>query len=142
MTGPVRRHSGDALARRSVAAASFGNALEWYDFSVYAFFASYVAQNFFKHGDATSALVNTFIVFGAGFVARPLGAIVIGRYGDRVGRKAALVLSIATMGAGILSSRSRRRTRSSVSERRCCCSWPGCCRASPPAVRSAARRPS
>ncbi|WP_051580457.1 MFS transporter [Pseudonocardia acaciae] len=93
---------GRRIAGRSIAAASFGNAMEWYDFSVYAFFASYVAQNFFRQGDATSALLSTFVVFGAGFIARPLGAVVIGMYGDRIGRKAALVLSIATMGAGTL----------------------------------------
>jgi len=102
MAGTADRSPDDAVARKAIAAASFGNAMEWYDFSVYAFFASYLAQNFFRPGDPTSALISTFVVFGAGFVARPLGAVVIGSYGDRVGRKAALVLSIATMGAGIL----------------------------------------
>ncbi|MCP3804986.1 MFS transporter [Allokutzneria sp. A3M-2-11 16] len=90
------------MARRAVVAASVGNALEWYDFSVYAFFAGYVARDFFTGGDATTALINTFIVFGVGFVARPLGAVVIGIYGDRKGRKAALMLSIATMGLGTI----------------------------------------
>ncbi|RZQ60940.1 MFS transporter [Amycolatopsis suaedae] len=90
------------VARRSVAAAALGNAMEWYDFSVYAFFASYVAGSFFTSQDPTMALFNTFIVFGAGFVARPLGAVVVGIYGDRKGRKAALMLSIATMGLGTL----------------------------------------
>ncbi|GLY68053.1 MFS transporter [Amycolatopsis taiwanensis] len=91
-----------SVARQSVIAASIGNALEWYDFSVYAFFATYVAHNFFQQDDPTSALINTFMVFGAGFVARPLGAVLIGIYGDRVGRKSALMLSIATMGLGTL----------------------------------------
>lgn len=91
-----------SIARRSVAAASFGNAMEWYDFSVYAFFASYIANNFFHENDPTSALINTFVVFGAGFVARPLGAVLVGMYGDRVGRKAALMLSIGAMGLGTL----------------------------------------
>ncbi|MGW0737692.1 MFS transporter [Streptomyces sp. NPDC002851] len=92
----------DSVARRSVAAASVGNALEWYDFTVYAFFASYIAHNFFRNNDPTSALISTFVVFGAGFVARPLGAVVVGIYGDRHGRKAALMLSMATMGLGTL----------------------------------------
>lgn len=87
---------------RLVVAASFGNALEWYDFSVYAFFASYIAHNFFTTDDPTSALIDTFVVFGAGFLARPLGAVLVGAYGDRVGRKAALMMSIATMGLGTL----------------------------------------
>ncbi|WP_020497466.1 MFS transporter [Sciscionella marina] len=90
------------IARRSVVAASFGNAMEWYDFSVYAFFASYIAGNFFTSGDPTSALLSTFVVFGAGFVARPIGAILVGIYGDRVGRKSALMLSIGSMGIGTL----------------------------------------
>ncbi|MER5437538.1 MFS transporter [Streptomyces sp. NPDC002790] len=89
-----------AVARRSVAAAAFGNAMEWYDFSVYAFFASYIAHNFFRDNNATSALMSTFVVFGAGFVARPLGAVVGGVYADRIGRKAALMMSIGAMGIG------------------------------------------
>ncbi|WP_371537491.1 MFS transporter [Streptomyces sp. NBC_00466] len=91
-----------AVARRSVAAAAFGHAMEWYDFSVYAFFAGYIAHNFFRDGDATSALVSTFVVFGAGFVTRPLGAVIGGSYADRIGRKAALMLSIGAMGIGTL----------------------------------------
>ncbi|MFF2300484.1 MFS transporter [Arthrobacter sp. NPDC058127] len=94
--------SDTSVGRRAVVAASFGNAMEWYDFSVYAFFATYIANNFFHENDPTTALINTFIVFGAGFVARPLGAVLIGMYGDRVGRKAALMLSIATIGLGTL----------------------------------------
>lgn len=90
----------DPIARRAIIAASFGNALEWYDFSVYAFFASYIAHNFFTNNDPTSALINTFIVFGAGFLVRPIGAVCIGMYGDQVGRKPALMLAIMTMGAG------------------------------------------
>lgn len=101
-TASPRTTSSESVARRSVAAASVGNALEWYDFTVYAFFASYVAHNFFQNNDPTSALISTFVVFGAGFVARPLGAVVVGMYGDRRGRKAALMLSMATMGIGTL----------------------------------------
>lgn len=72
---PPVQHEGvpHTIARRSVAAAAFGNAMEWYDFSVYAFFAGYIAHNFFRSGNATSALMSTFVVFGAGFVARPSG---------------------------------------------------------------------
>lgn len=88
------------IARRAIVAASFGNAMEWYDFSVYAYFASYIARNFFVTDNPTSALINTFIVFGTGFLARPIGAVCIGMYGDRVGRKSALMLAIMTMGAG------------------------------------------
>ncbi|TKC92510.1 MFS transporter [Trinickia terrae] len=86
--------------RRAVAAASIGNALEWYDFSVYAFFAVYIAQNFFGHADSSVQLLEAFMAFGLGFVVRPLGALVIGVYGDRAGRKAALTLTILVMAAG------------------------------------------
>lgn len=90
---------------RAVAAASIGNALEWYDFSVYAFFATYIGHGFFLEGDETSALIKTFLVFAAGFIARPLGAVYLGLYGDRKGRKAALTLTIAMMaiGTGIIA---------------------------------------
>ncbi|KVD55495.1 citrate:proton symporter [Burkholderia ubonensis] len=87
-------------AGRAIAAASIGNALEWYDFSVYAFFAVYIAQNFFHRGDAGTQLVEAFMAFGIGFIARPLGALAIGVYGDRAGRKAALTLTILVMAAG------------------------------------------
>ncbi len=86
--------------RKAIAAASIGNALEWYDFSVYAFFAVYIAQNFFHQQDAGAQLFEAFLAFGIGFVIRPIGALVIGAYGDRVGRKAALMLTILTMAAG------------------------------------------
>ena len=87
---------------RAVAAASIGNALEWYDFTVYALFAIYIAQNFFPGGDDTVELVKAFLAFGLGFVIRPLGAVVIGVYGDKAGRKAALFLTIMIMAAGTL----------------------------------------
>ncbi len=85
---------------KAVAAAAVGNALEWYDFSVFAFFAAYIGHSFFVDGDETSALIKTFLVFAVGFIARPLGAIFLGLYGDRVGRKAALTLTIALMAIG------------------------------------------
>jgi MFS transporter, MHS family, proline/betaine transporter len=87
--------------RRGIVTASLGNMLEWYDFSVYALFAGYIAGNFFPAGDdPTDKLLKTFLVFGLGFVVRPLGAILIGNYGDRAGRKAALTLTILLMAAG------------------------------------------
>lgn len=90
------------LTTKAVTAAAVGNALEWYDFSVFAFFASYIGHNFFIHGDETSALFNTFLLFGVGFIARPLGALFLGSYGDRMGRKAALTLTILLMALGTL----------------------------------------
>jgi MHS family proline/betaine transporter-like MFS transporter len=71
-------------------------------FSVYALFAVYIGANFFPAGSAAAGLVKAFLVFGLGFVIRPLGSLVIGVYGDRVGRKAALTATILLMALGTL----------------------------------------
>lgn len=89
-----------AKMRQAVAAAVIGNVLEWYDFGLYAFVAIYISRNFFPQGDEVTALLSTFLAYGLGFVARPLGAIVIGRIGDTRGRKAALLLTILLMAIG------------------------------------------
>ena len=75
-----------AKTRQAVAAAVIGNVLEWYDFAVYAFVAIHIARKFFPAGDEVSALLATFLAYGLGFLARPLGGIVIGRIGDTRGR--------------------------------------------------------
>ncbi len=74
--------------------------LEWYDFTVYALFAGYIAGNFFPGDDANTGRIKTFLFFGLGFVVRPLGAVLIGNFGDRAGRKAALTMTILLMAAG------------------------------------------
>jgi MHS family proline/betaine transporter-like MFS transporter len=76
--------------------------MEWYDFSVYALFAIYIAQSAFANGDGVSALIHAFLAFGVGFVVRPIGALVLGAYADRAGRKAALTLSLGVMALGTL----------------------------------------
>jgi len=86
--------------RKAVFASAIGNVLEWYDFGVYVFFAAVIAKNFFPAADPTAALLSSFAVFGVGFLMRPLGGIVIGRYGDTHGRKAALTLTIMSMAFG------------------------------------------
>jgi MFS family permease len=85
---------------RAVVATSIGNMLEWYDFTVYALFAGYIAQNFFPDDGADARLIKTFLFFGLGFIVRPLGAVLIGNYADRAGRKAALTLTILLMATG------------------------------------------
>jgi MFS transporter, MHS family, proline/betaine transporter len=85
---------------RTIVATSIGNMLEWYDFTVYALFAGYIAENFFPGDGADVRLTKAFLFFGLGFVVRPLGAVLIGAYGDRAGRKAALTLTILLMAAG------------------------------------------
>lgn len=87
---------------RVVVAASIGNALEWFDLVVYGFFAILIAKLFFPAGNDTVSLLLTLGTFGVSFFMRPLGAIVLGAYADRAGRKAALTLSIVLMMAGTL----------------------------------------
>jgi MFS transporter, MHS family, proline/betaine transporter len=91
-------HSGSGT--RAILAASLGNMLEWFDFSVYALLAIYIAENFFPSRNPVVELVQAFLVFGLGFVIRPLGAILIGTYGDRSGRRAALTATILIMACG------------------------------------------
>jgi len=87
-------------SRQAVSAAVIGNVLEWYDFAVYGFMAAIIGKNFFPAGDEVSQLLAAFAVYGVGFLARPIGGIVIGRIGDPKGRKTALVLTIMLMAAG------------------------------------------
>ena len=85
---------------RSILAAAAGNVLEWYDFTVYAYMAPYIAAKFFPQDDPLTGLLAVFATFGLGFVIRPLGGILIGRFGDLKGRKAALLLTILLMALG------------------------------------------
>jgi MHS family proline/betaine transporter-like MFS transporter len=98
-SAPTKPHYAGA---RAILAASIGNALEWYDFSVYAFFAIYISRNVFPDSRGASALINAFLIYGVAFVARPVGAVLLGAYGDRSGRRAALTLSLILMAAGSL----------------------------------------
>lgn len=88
---------------RGIAAVSIGNALEWFDFVIYGYFAAIIARLFFPSADPAASLLLAFASFGITFLARPLGAIVIGRYADRIGRKAALQLSLVLMMMGSLT---------------------------------------
>lgn len=83
-----------------LAGASIGNALEFYDFLVYAFFASSIASSFFPGHDPATRLLLTFGTFGVSFLARPVGAVILGTYADRRGRTACMTLSVALMTLG------------------------------------------
>lgn len=87
---------------RSIVGGSAGNFVEWYDWFAYASLAIYFAPAFFPADDPTVQLLNTAAVFAVGFVMRPVGAWVMGIYGDRHGRKAGLALSVGLMCAGSL----------------------------------------
>ncbi|MGK3137331.1 MFS transporter [Pantoea sp. CTOTU46764] len=85
---------------KTLFATCIGNALEWFDIAVYGFFASYIAHAFFPTSDPSVSMLLTFGSFGVSFLIRPLGAIVLGNYADRHGRKKALLLSINLMMLG------------------------------------------
>ncbi|WP_069267165.1 MFS transporter [Paraburkholderia nodosa] len=91
------------MVRRIVFSSSIGNALEWFDFLVYGYFAPIIAKQFFPVHDEWLSTLLAVGTFGISFLMRPLGAIVLGVYGDRKGRKAALTLAIALMMAGTLA---------------------------------------
>lgn len=87
---------------RSILAGSAGNLVESFDWFVYAAFGLYFSKIFFPGGDRTTQLLSTAAVFGVGFLARPIGAWVMGLYGDRIGRKNAMVISVSLMCVGSL----------------------------------------
>jgi MHS family alpha-ketoglutarate permease-like MFS transporter len=89
------------LARiNAILGGSAGNLVEWYDWFAYSSFALYFAKHFFPSGDQTAQLLQAAAVFAVGFLARPLGAWLMGLYADRAGRRAALTASVALMSAG------------------------------------------
>ncbi|TMQ47416.1 MAG: MFS transporter, partial [Candidatus Eisenbacteria bacterium] len=87
---------------RHVLAVFVGNGLEFYDFLTFSYFAVYISRTFYPSGNPSAALLATLATFGAGFLTRPVGAIIIGGMGDRVGRKPAMVFSFTLMGAAIV----------------------------------------
>ncbi|HEV7980984.1 MFS transporter [Amycolatopsis sp.] len=86
----------------NVLRGSLGNLIEWYDWYAYAAFTTYFAKSFFPNGDTTAAFLNTAAVFAVGFLMRPLGGWMLGRFADRFGRRTALVASVSLMAFGSL----------------------------------------
>lgn len=95
-TPPARSVAGNVIR------GSLGNLIEWYDWYAYAAFSIYFAGVFFPSGNQTAQLLNTAGVFAVGFLVRPLGGWLFGRYADRFGRRSALTLSVTLMGIGSL----------------------------------------
>lgn len=88
---------------RLIVATSVGNALEWYDITVYGYFAAYISRAFFPNNDPTISILLTFGTFGLSYLIRPVGGVVLGAYADRHGRKASLMISIVLMTMGTLA---------------------------------------
>ncbi len=82
------------MRRSSIFAAIVGNIIEWYDFTLYVFLAPVIAHNFFSKLSPINALLSTFLIFAMGFFIRPLGSVILGHLGDRLGRKATLKITI------------------------------------------------
>ena len=86
-----------ASTSRIIAAGAIGNALEWYDFAVYGYFAAAIGRTFFPSEDPVAQVLAAFGIFAVGFLMRPVGGGVIGYIGDRLGRRTALTFSVAAM---------------------------------------------
>ncbi|UWF77270.1 MULTISPECIES: hypothetical protein [Microbacterium] len=114
---PAARTAPPVTSLRTFFISGLGTALEFYDFIIYGFAASLVfPQLFFPDVDPLMGTIVAFAAFGAGFVARPLGGIVVGHFGDRIGRKAMLVLTLLVMGVStfLMASLSDRIGRKKV----------------------------
>lgn len=98
----ISRSSALRAQIRSVVGGSIGNLIEWYDWLVYSAFSLYFAKAFFPTDSQTARLLNTAAIFAVGYLMRPLGAWLIGRYADRRGRRAALTVSVLMMCGGSL----------------------------------------
>src|SRR5580704_18934539 len=94
--------SGRIQVGRAAFAATIGNMLEFYDFITYSFFAIQIGHTFFPAQSEYGSLMLSLATFGAGFVTRPIGGVVLGIFSDRVGRRPAMLLSFAMMGGAIL----------------------------------------
>src|SRR3954464_12867329 len=95
------------LVRQAIVGAGIGNTVEWYDFAIYGFLATYIAQHFFPSANGTAGLLSTFAVFAVAFFMRPLGGFFFGPLGDRIGRKRVLaivvvVMSLSPLGIGLV----------------------------------------
>ena len=91
-----------AIPLRHVIAVFAGNGLEFYDFLTFSYFSDYIGRVFFPSDDRMISWLAALATFGVGFLMRPVGAFVIGRMGDRIGRKPAMLLSFSLMGVGII----------------------------------------
>ncbi|MEU9559125.1 MFS transporter [Streptomyces fumanus] len=90
----------ERAVKRAVKAASLGNAMEWFDFGIYAYLAGTIGRVFFPSGSDTAQLLSSFATFAVAFLVRPLGGMVFGPMGDRIGRKKVLALTMILMAVG------------------------------------------
>ena len=94
---PISAHEGQ-LSVTALSAGASGNLLEWYDFGIYGLLAPVLATVFFPAEDRVASLIGAYGLFAAGFAMRPIGGIVLGHLGDRLGRRFVLIYSVVLMG--------------------------------------------
>lgn len=102
MTTPERQQAPEVdepTVRKAVGAAAMGNLVEWFDYGIYSYVTIYIALNFFPGGDESANVALTFALFAVAYLVRPLGGIILGPLGDRIGRKRVLALTIIVMSA-------------------------------------------
>lgn len=98
-----KEHTLQQNQRKLLFLSSLGGILEFYDFIIYALFAGYIAKDFFPETDGLTSLIITFGTFAIGYLVRPIGGIVFGHFGDRIGRKSTFTISILMMALATLS---------------------------------------
>ena len=144
---PARNgHGGDdqtrrRQVRRALFAGVVGTSIEWYDFFLYGTAAALVfPQLFFPESSHYAGALASFAIYAVGFAARPVGAAIFGHWGDRIGRKATLIVDAAADGLRERADRPPADLRLDRPRgRRCCSSCCACCRASASAASGAAR---
>lgn len=97
MSIAVTQPDRSASLSKVIAAGAIGNILEWFDFAVYGYFAVFIGKTFFPQSDPVAQVIGAFGIFAIGYLARPLGGILIGHIGDRHGRKFAMTVSVGAM---------------------------------------------
>lgn len=97
---PVAETNMQVSRRRVIAGTTIGNALEFFDFTVFSFLMLFIGPSFFPEASAYGQLLLTTATFGVGFLMRPVGALLIGSYADRFGRRSAMTLTLFLMGLG------------------------------------------
>jgi MFS transporter, MHS family, alpha-ketoglutarate permease len=103
MTAITNAQSADRMStRKTIIGTGIGNAVEWYDWAIYATFTPFIASQLFSKSDPASAVLSTLAIFAVGFVARPFGGFLFGWIGDRVGRKTSMTLAVGLASLGSL----------------------------------------
>ena len=91
-----------AVSMKTIMSAAFATLIEWFDFTIYIYIASYISELFFPPQLGLASLIETFGIFAAGYLMRPIGGIVFGQLGDRLGRKKTIMLTVVCMGISIV----------------------------------------